>query len=173
MLKIKSTAKLPTHLMRKVDLAHSLGITTRAFDNWGVPPAASYERSHCYNIKDVVDNRVSAAKGGDVTEGGESLTKAKADLLLVKQKVRNQKFKNDVEESLYVPVEILEQVFALAGSKIGAELDTFYMLLKRKYNNMSAEMIADIDSSARNCANAIASLNFDLERELKLENNES
>jgi phage terminase Nu1 subunit (DNA packaging protein) len=159
--------------MRKVDLAQSLGITTRAFDYWGVPPAASFERTHCYNIKDVVDNRVAQAKGDHVTEGGEGLTKAKADLLLVKQKVRNQKFKNDLEEGQYVKVEILEQVFALAGSKIGAELDTFYMLLKRKYNTMSAEMIADIDTSARNCSNAIAALEFDLERELKLEKDES
>ena len=173
MIQIKSSAKIPVTLMKKVDLVASLGITSRAFENWGVPPAAVCNRAYYYNIKDVVDNRVANSKGDHMTDGTDNITKAQADVLLVKEKIRSQRLKTDVEEGKFVPVEIIESVFALAASKIGAELDTFYMLIKRKYNNLPPEIISDIDGSARNCANALAGLEFDLERELKLDKDET
>lgn len=167
---IKSSVKLPRQYILKQDLCASLDITMRAFDHWNVPPVARYQRQNCYMMRDVLEARLAHYRGEDIRDREGVTTKAQADLELTKEKIRNQRLKTDVEEAKYIPIELVEGVFALVASKLGAELDTFYMLIKRKYNNIDPAVIADIDKSSRNCANALSSMDFELERELKLLN---
>lgn len=44
--------------LNKSRMADSLGITTQAFDKWGVTPIAKIGRESFYDVRSVLDNRL-------------------------------------------------------------------------------------------------------------------
>ena len=46
------------HLINKKNMAASCGISTQAFDKWGVKPYKKSGRQQFYRVQDVIENRV-------------------------------------------------------------------------------------------------------------------
>lgn len=55
----KAGTRARPHLLKKKDMAESLGISVQAFDKWGVAPVLREGRSAYFSVKDVVDNMLS------------------------------------------------------------------------------------------------------------------
>lgn len=144
--------------LSRIDAAASCGVALRTFDYWGVEPVGRVGQSHMFDIKSILENRLAHQRGDFVTDEKGTMTKAKADLNLTLEKTRQQKFKNDVEEGKYIPIDILEILCAGLSSRIGAVLDSLPLIIKRSYPDLPVEVIEELDKHFRKCQNAISNL---------------
>lgn len=148
---------LKSYWMTRTDAAASVGVTLRTFDEWGIKPVAKVGRSYRYDVKCILENRLANARGANVMDTESGITKAQADLELTLEKTRKEKFKNDVDEGQYTPNEVIEILCAGLAARIGAELDSVPLVLKRKYD-LSVSIVNDLELSIRKCQNACSTL---------------
>lgn len=114
------------HWLNKSRMATSLGISTQAFDKWGVEPVARIGREAFYDVRSVLENRLDFAErkhqpDGDVPEGIDPLAEHKLTqerLRLTSAQADAQEKKNLVADKHLVPTEFA--VFALG--KIAAQI---------------------------------------------------
>lgn len=124
-------------LLNKTDLCKSLGISTTAFDKWGVPVTKKHGRQSLYSVADVVANRVGHAErkfSASVPEDDPEkpnldferwrLTKAQAD---------GQELKNDKDRKLVVEVGFATFLLNKIAVQIGPILDQAPLTVKRQH----------------------------------------
>jgi phage terminase Nu1 subunit (DNA packaging protein) len=157
-LSAKDVAGVKSYWMTRVEAAASCGVHIRTYDSWGVLAVAKCGNVFYYDTKTILDNRVANVKGDDVFDEDQKITKAQADLQLTLEKTRKEKFKNDVDEGKYIPLDVLEILCAGLSSRIGAELDSLPLVIKRKHGNLPYEVIEDLEKSFRKCQNSISNL---------------
>lgn len=136
---IKSIAQQPGWL-NKTRMAESLGISTQAFDKWGVEPVAKIGRNAFYDVKSVLANRLKhqGAKDQPVDDDGNPLDplieykQAQQKLRLTTEQADAQAMRNQVKAKKLVPVDF--NVFALGKifAAMGSALDTVHVKVKRK-----------------------------------------
>jgi phage terminase Nu1 subunit (DNA packaging protein) len=158
-LSAKDVAGVKSYWMTRIEAAASCGIHIRTFDTWGVQAVAKCGNVFYYDAKTILENRIANVKGEDFYDPEQKLTKAQADLELTLEKTRKEKFKNDVDENKYIPLDVLEILCAGLASRIGAELDSLPLVIKRKHGNLPYEVIEDLEKSCRKCQNSISNLN--------------
>lgn len=124
------SAKREPHWLNKSETARSLGISTQAFDKWGVKPVAKIGREAFYEMRDVLDNRLEHLKQKtnpvdpeDYEAQRTRLTKEQADQL---------EMKNAVTRREQAPVSLLEMALAEISERINAILDAIPSKVKKR-----------------------------------------
>lgn len=87
------------HWLNKSRMAASLGISTQAFDKWGVEPVARIGREAFYDVRSVLENRLALAERkhqpeGDFPEGIDPLAEHK----LTQERLRLTAAQADAQE---------------------------------------------------------------------------
>lgn len=163
-----SKGNKPTQLhpgwLNKTDMAKSLGISTQAFDKWGVEPVAKIGRSVYFDCASVVENRLAhhtEKHQPKPTDGDEEIDPFIEYKLAVERKrltaaqAEGQEQKNAIAARQSVPAEFA--IFALSrmGAEIATILDTLGSTMKRKHPDLEVrhlETLARELSKARNLA---------------------
>lgn len=159
MPKVKVETVQPV-LLNKTDLCKSLGISTQAFDKWGVKPHKKDGRSQMYTVADVVANRVGNERDKHkvIADGDEEqpdnidyqryrLTKAQAD---------GQELKNEKENKQVVDTEFNTFVLSKIVAQISPQLDKIPMGVKKKNPDLPQHVIDAIKAEVIKNQNIIA-----------------
>ncbi len=136
---IKSITQHPGWL-NKTRMADSLGISTQAFDKWGVEPVAKIGRNAFYDVKSVLANRLKhqGAKDQPVDDDGNPLDplieykQAQQKLRLTTEQADAQAMRNQVRAKKLVPVDFCLFALGKLSATLGSTLDTIHVKVKRK-----------------------------------------
>lgn len=161
-MKITTITRQPYWLNKK-SMADSLGISTQAFDKWGVEAVAKIGRETFYDAKSVLDNRLKH-QGGKQQLGLDEvdpLIGYKIDLerlRLTKEQADAQARKNKVGEKELAPVGFM--VFALAklSAELASTLNTVHKNVKRAHPDISARHLEAVETEIAVTRNAAAGL---------------
>ncbi|MNZ24048.1 Phage DNA packaging protein Nu1 [compost metagenome] len=154
------------HWLNKSRMAASLGISTQAFDKWGVEPVARIGRETFYDVRSVLENRLAQAERkhqpeGDFPEGIDPLAEHKLTqerLRLTAAQADAQEKKNLVSDKQLVPTEFA--VFALGrlASQISSILDTVPLKLRRKHPDLDVRHVESLQREIALARNSAAEL---------------
>ncbi|MEO1830034.1 MAG: terminase small subunit [Pseudomonas sp.] len=156
------TTKQPGWL-NKSDMAKSLGISSQAFDKWGVEPIAKLGRESFFRVQDVVQNRIDNAlkkhqPDGSGAEGVDPFAEAKLTqerLRLTKAQADAQEKKNQIADKQLVPVAFATFALAQISAKIGSKLETVCKTVSRRHPEVDARVLESFEREialARNTA---------------------
>ncbi|OOQ44258.1 DNA-packaging protein [Pseudomonas fluorescens] len=128
------------HWLNKSRMATSLGITTQAFDKWGVQPVAKIGRDVFYDVRSVLDNRLKhqVTKDQPVDDNGDPIDplieykQAQQKLRLTTEQADAQEMRNKVKAKKLVPVDFCLFALSRLSAKLGSTLDTVHLKVKRK-----------------------------------------
>ncbi|WP_285640870.1 terminase small subunit [Pseudomonas sp. NBRC 100443] len=129
------------HWLNKSRMAASLGISTQAFDKWGVEPVARIGREAFYDVRSVLENRLAQAERkhqpeGDYPDGIDPYAEAKLTqerLRLTAAQAYAQEQKNQVQDKLLVPAPFATFALAKIAAKIGSALETVCKTVSRRH----------------------------------------
>lgn len=154
-------------LLNKRDLCSSLGISTQAFDKWGVPFREKRGRECLYAMADVVANRVGHAerKAASVMADDDPdkpnidyeryrLTKAQAD----GQELKNEKERKEVVETAFATF-----VLTRTAAQIASILDQIPIRMKRKFPDLAPARVDAIKAEIIKAQNIAAEVATQLE----------
>jgi phage terminase Nu1 subunit (DNA packaging protein) len=162
-----SSKKKELGLINKSTLVASLGISSQAFDKWGVEPREKRGRENFYSIHDVVQNRIDnsflnlSKPGVKKPSKSTSIDQPNEDLLRVEklsEEVRSLKLKNDILEARSIPVEVATEVLVGIISEQVAILETIPLLVKRHNPEMPSHAIEQIQRDISKVSNIAATL---------------
>lgn len=145
--------KKEAHWLNKSQLAKSLGISTQAFDKWGVQPVAKIGRENFYLVRDVLDNRLAhmaarqpaALDPEDYDAQRTRLTKEQADQL---------EMKNAVTRREQAPVQLLEWALAEMAQRVSAVLGAIPSKIKKRVPALSSTEMTHITREIVKAQNA-------------------
>jgi len=143
-------------------MAEAIGISTNAFDKWGVEPVEKTGRQNLYSFKDVITNRVAheTAKLVGDKDQEDWLDPVQEKAKLDHEKRRGAKLQNDEKEGSLFPVVAAQFVFAKMGSEIASKFDGLPALIKKILpETKAAEMdrVKKVIAEARNTAVEVGS----------------
>ena len=162
-----SSKKKELGLVNKSTLVASLGISSQAFDKWGVEAREKRGRENFYAIADVVQNRIEntllnqSKSGVKKPSKNNQIEQLDEDLLRVEklsQEVRALKLKNDILEARSVPVDIATEVLVGIISEQVAILETIPLLVKRHNPEMPSHAIDQIQRDISKVSNIASTL---------------
>lgn len=161
-MKITTITRQPYWLNKK-NMADSLGISTQAFDKWGVEAIAKIGRESFYDVRTVLDNRLKhqGVKQQPGLDEVDPLIGYKIDLerlRLTKEQADAQARKNKVGDKELVPVGFM--VFALASlsAQLASTLNTVHKNVKRKHPDISVRHLEAVETEIAVTRNAAAGL---------------
>lgn len=149
------------HLLNKKNMAESCGISTQAFDKWGVKPFKKVGRQQFYRVQDVVDNRVEnelKKNNNRVNLNGETIDLELERAMLTQQQRITQQIKNEILEGKAIPVDAARDVIARILSQIGSTLDALAPNIKRRHPEIEQRIIDFIKSEIIKHQNEAANL---------------
>jgi phage terminase Nu1 subunit (DNA packaging protein) len=162
-----SSRKKELGLINKSTLVASLGISSQAFDKWGVESREKRGRENFYSIYDVLQNRIDNALSNQSKPGvkkpskSTSIDQLNEDVLRVEklsEEVRSLKLKNDILEARSVPVDIATEVLVGIISEQVAILETIPLLVKRHNPEMPSHAIDQIQRDISKVSNIASTL---------------
>ncbi|MDO9406260.1 MAG: terminase small subunit [Polaromonas sp.] len=121
-------------------MADSLGITTQAFDKWGVTPVAKIGRESFYDVRSVLDNRLNHKgekhqpldNNGDPIDPLIEYKQLQQKLRLTTEQADAQEMRNRVKAKKLVPVDFCLFALGKLSAMLGSTLDTVHVKVKRK-----------------------------------------
>lgn len=136
----KSDITRQPHWLNKSRMAASLGISTQAFDKWGVEPVARIGREAFYDVRSVLENRLDCAErkhqpDGGLLDGIDPLAEHKLTqerLRLTTAQADAQELKNQVAAQTLVPTAFATFALARIAAKIGSKLETICKTVRSK-----------------------------------------
>lgn len=149
------------HLLNKKNMASSCGISTQAFDKWGVKPFKREGRQLFYRVQDVIDNRVEhelKKSTNRVNCGSEVIDLERERAMLTQQQRITQQIKNEILEGKAIPVDAARDVLARILSQVGATLDSLPPNIKRRHPEIEQRIIDFIKSEIIKHQNEAANL---------------
>lgn len=160
-----SIARQPYWLNKK-RMAESLGISTQAFDKWGVEPVAKIGRESFYDVRSVVDNRLKHVgqkhqPAGIDSEVIDPLVDYKTSverLRLTKEQADAQAMRNEVRRKEMVPVGFMTFAFGRLSALIGSTLDTVHTKVKRKHPDIEPRHLEAVQREVAVTRNEAATL---------------
>lgn len=146
------TTKKPGWL-NKSEMSKSLGISSQAFDKWGVEPIARIGRESFFRVQDVVQNRIDNTlrkHQPDTTDvdGVDPYAEAKLTqerLRLTKAQADAQEKKNLVTDKQLVPVAFATFALARIAAKIGSRLETVCKTVSRRHPELDARVLESFE----------------------------
>jgi phage terminase Nu1 subunit (DNA packaging protein) len=152
--------------LNKTRMADSLGISTQAFDKWGVAAVAKIGRESFYDVRSVLENRIKHAgqKQQPVDENGNEIDPLieyklqQARLRLTEGQATAQERRNKVKDGELVPADFA--VFALGrlAAMLGSTLDTVPKNLRRKHPDFEARHLEAVEREIAVTRNEAAGL---------------
>lgn len=82
-----------------------------------------------------------------------------------KEKYRQLKRQNDIEEGLHAPVELLVEALEKVSNSIVTNLENLHLLIKRRYPEVTADQMLLVRQAIAECRNTIAETKIDVEEE--------
>lgn len=159
---IASIARKPGWLNKK-QMTDSLGISTQAFDKWGVDPVAKIGRESFYDVRSVVENRLQHQAGRQLpgSEEVDPLIGYKIDcerLRLTREQADAQARKNKVGDKELVPVGFM--IFALSSlsAQLASTLNTIPKSVKRKHPDIAVRHLDAVETEIAVTRNAAVGL---------------
>jgi phage terminase Nu1 subunit (DNA packaging protein) len=140
---------MDSHLLNKKNMAESLGISTQAFDKWGVKPHKKIGRQTFFRVQDVVENRIEnelKKNNNRVNPQGERIDVEFEKAKLTQQQRITQEIKNEILEGKAIPVEAARDVLARILAQVGATLDSLAPNIKRRHPEIEQRIIDFIKS---------------------------
>lgn len=154
------------HWLNKTRMADSLGISTQAFDKWGVDPVQKIGRESFYDVRSVLENRIKHAgqKQQPVDDHGNEIDPLieyklqQERLRLTKGQADAQERRNKVKDGELVPVDF--NVFALGRlcDMLGSTFDTIPKNLKRKHPDFEPRHLEAVEHEIAVMRNEAAGL---------------
>ncbi|QJR79615.1 hypothetical protein CA267_001790 [Alteromonas pelagimontana] len=157
---------METYLLNKKTMAESCGISTQAFDKWGVKPYRKDGRQQLYRVQDVIENRIEKElkkNNNRVNHGGETIDVELERALLTQQQRITQEIKNEILEGRAIPVEAARDILAKILSQVGATLDSLAPNIKRRHPEIEQRIIDFIKSETIKHQNEAANLDNHLD----------
>jgi phage terminase Nu1 subunit (DNA packaging protein) len=142
------------HWLNKSRMAASLGITTQAFDKWGVEPVERIGRESFYDVRSVLDNRLKhkGDKHQPLDDNGDPLDpfieykQAQQKLRLTTEQADAQEMRNRVKAKKLVPVDFCLFALGRLSAMLGSTLDTVHVKVKRKHPDIEVRHLEAIQS---------------------------
>ncbi|WP_445005471.1 terminase small subunit [Halomonas mongoliensis] len=157
------------HWLNRKQMAASLGISVTAFDKWGIEPVARIGREVFFDVRSVLDAKLSEAEAkqqqhqpgeidGEVIDPLMSYRKDQEDLRLTRARAESQELKNDRDARRVVPVEFA--IYALSGtaSQIATIFDTLPLTIRRKHPELAQRYLQSFDREVTKARNVAAEL---------------
>tara|TARA_R110001592_G_scaffold113322_1_gene312376 strand:+ start:20639 stop:21148 length:510 start_codon:yes stop_codon:yes gene_type:complete len=144
-------------------MAASVGISSRAFQDWNVKPVAIVGREKFYDAREVLENRLahleskSTGEAGDIEAERLRLTKAQAD---------NMEIKNEIALGKIAPIEIIQIVLNKVSTEAAGILDSIPLNIRRKHPQLENLLIEEIKRHVVKAQNAISSIDLVLNEAL-------
>jgi terminase small subunit / prophage DNA-packing protein len=169
MVKTQETKKPLSHWLNRKNMAASLGISTQAYDNWNVTPAAKIGRESFFTVDDVLENR--RRKDAERFEEEKSqLSKPfekeeydKEKTLLTREQRIAQELKNARSRAEVAPISLIEWTLSNVGAQIAAVLEAIPLKIKKLMPRMTASEIEQIRREVINAQNAASKITVNLD----------
>lgn len=149
-------------------VASSLEITVKAFNDWLISPRDRINRKKYYTVRDVLDNRIEHEKQKIeqkfAAKFAEEDSIAFQELRLTKARAQQLEIKNAVAEGKLVPIELITVILSEMSGEMAGYLDTIPQKLKRKYPELETQMIEAVKWHIVKAMNNIADLGETVER---------
>lgn len=146
--------------LNKSEMADSLGISTQAFDKWGVEPIARIGRETFFDARSVVANRVGRA--GAIPQPDDALDPL-AEQKLVQERLRLTtaqaeavELKNEVSRRVLIPADFITFSLSRLVPEISSTLDTLPMVVRRRHPELEARHLETLEREATKIRNACA-----------------
>lgn len=146
--------KKQDHWLNQVQMAESLGITVNAFARWKVEPVARIGKNVYYDVRSVLDNRLSHAEGNSLTAGDMEAER----LRLTRAQAEGQEIKNDLAKGKTAPIEIITLALSTIAGAASGILDSLPLDIKRKYPELDSPLIEAIRRQCVKAQNEISRL---------------
>ena len=162
-----STPNIEPHLLNKSNMAKSCGVSTQAFDKWGVNPEVKQGRAVFFSVKEVLENRLKNER--DKLQGKtpkKANPKAQLDQLdedalrtkKLQEEIRALELKNDILEGRSIPVDIALDVMTAVITEQVAILETLPLLVKRQNTDLPSHVIDQFQKAIAQVSNNAATL---------------
>lgn len=168
--KAAATPKRQPWWLTQDQVCQSLGISTTAFQRWGVQSVAKIGRCTYYEIKDILENRLRhqarkfEAAGPQHLDDVEMVRAEREEkLALTKAQRVGQELKNQQLSKELAPVSVIEYVVGKAGAQISAILDALPMQIKKRNSKLTATDIEVIKREIVKAQNAASQMTVDLD----------
>lgn len=146
--------------LNKSEMADSLGISTQAFDKWGVEPVARIGRETFFDARSVVANRVG--KSGAIPQPDDAIDPL-AEQKLVQERLRLTaaqseavELKNEVSRRVLIPADFITFSLSRLVPEISSTLDTLPMVVRRRHPELEARHLETLEREATKIRNACA-----------------
>lgn len=151
--------------LNKSRMADSLGISTQAFDKWGVPHVAKIGREAFYDMRSVLENRLAHQEQKHQPLGldGEEIDPlieyklTLERLRLTAAQADGQEMKNMVTRKLMVPVPFATFALSKVIAQIASKLETVSKSVVRRHPEVDPVVVESFErelAAARNIAAA-------------------
>ncbi|ATI62799.1 phage DNA packaging protein Nu1 [Edwardsiella tarda ATCC 23685] len=148
-------------LLNKQDMAASIGISTQAFDRWGVEPVERRGREVFYDVKSVLQaERKRQQEKGQITEEDDDaeLRLLLARIELTEEQAVAQRLKNKVMEGELIDVGFCSFALSRLAMDLSSVLDSIPLSMQRKFPDMSPAKIKELKGIIAKGANQCARL---------------
>ncbi|WP_054178608.1 terminase small subunit [Trabulsiella odontotermitis] len=146
-------------LLNKSDMASSLGISVQAFDKWGVLPAQRKGREVLYDVKSVLENRLTHQQrkqqpDDENTDHDKQLLLAR--IALTEEQAIGQKLKNDRDSRRVVDTEFCTFALSRIAGEIASVLDALPLSIQRRFPGTEDHQLAFIKAEIARTMNLAA-----------------
>lgn len=153
--------------LNKSEMANSLGISTQAFDKWGVKPVLKLGREAFFTAADVVENRIANAEeksqrkqqvpaATEIDLIADPVERLKAQKL--EQEIITATLKNSVLEGRSLPAEAVTEVLSrILGAAINV-FETMPLDISRRFPDLDPRILREIEKRLAGIRNEAATL---------------
>ena len=146
--------------LNKSEMADSLGISTQAFDKWGVEPVSRIGREAFFDARSVLDNRLRKAEVkpqlGDVIDPLAEQKLTQERLRLTSAQAEAQELKNEVSRRILIPAGFIHFSLSKLVPEISSTLDTLPMVVRRRHPELEPRHLDTLEREATKIRNACA-----------------
>lgn len=150
------------HWLNKKQMATSCGISTQAFDKWGVQPITKIGREAFFLVEDVVENRLARfIPDDDESDNLEGANYDREKTRLTKEQADAQALKNKIARRESAPILLITTAISRASAQAGAILGSVKLNVKRALPHLKAAELEVIEREIVKAQNAICSAEVD------------
>ncbi|WP_169792295.1 terminase small subunit [Pseudohongiella spirulinae] len=135
-------------------MARSLGISTQAFDKWGVEPVARQGREAYFTMRDILDNRLAHVEARRSSSGADDDDYDAQRTRLTKEQADKLEMENAVTRREQAPVELLEWALAELSQRISAILGAVPSKIKKRVPSLTSTEMTNINREIIKAQNA-------------------
>ena len=140
--------------LNKTQMSKALGISTQAFDKWGVDPVGKVGRETFFLVANLVDNRLEYHNQKHPTRKFDPKEFVAQRTRLTKAQADAQEMKNAVMRRELAPVELLEMALATMSAQVSSILQSIPARVKKRVPSLTATQLGHISREITKAQNA-------------------